>query len=653
MLQSNQLFNRNTQALLYNYKDVPIQSMLDFDYVSRRDKPSIAGLIKPGAYPASQHKVFFGPDEILLPIYPSIKKATLNQPNADVFINYASHRSAYESSLEALECETIRVVVIIAEGIPESQVRKLISRSKKLGKVIIGPATVGGVQAGAFKIGDAAGTITNIIESKLYRPGSVGLVTKSGGLSNEMYRLLSIKTDGVYEGIAIGGDAYPGSTLFDHVIRYESIPEIKMIVLLGEVGGTIEYEIVEALKSGKITKPVVAWVSGTCAKMFPTEVQFGHAGAKSGSERESAQAKNKALKDAGAIVPDSFNDFSRSIEKTFKDLVKKGIIIQKSEELPQDLPENFVMAFRDGKIRRATGIVSTICDDRGEEPTYNGIPVSEIIEEDMNIGDVISLLWFKRKLPRYASRFIEMCMILTADHGPCVSGAHNTIVTARADKDIVSCLCSGLLTIGSRFGGAIDDAAVQFKKACDKGLTADEFVEGMKREGKLIPGIGHRIKSQNNPDRRVTLLKDYARKSFLSLKYLDYALEVEQYTLQKANNLILNVDGCIGVLFLDLMDSCASFNKEEIQEILEIGFFNGLFVLSRSIGLIGHALDQKRLRQPLYRHPWDDVMYYTPQGSEKGTKTQGTIIGGLRTSISSGSFSDLVELSEKSELNKK
>ncbi len=71
----------------------------------------------------------------------------------------------------------------------------------------------------------------------------------------------------------------------------------------------------------------------------------------------------------------------------------------------------------------------------------------------------MSLLWFKRKLPKYATKFVEMCIMLCADHGPCVSGAHNAIVTSRAGKDIVSCLVSGLLTIGPRFGGAIDDAA--------------------------------------------------------------------------------------------------------------------------------------------------------------------------------------------------
>ena len=156
-----------------------------------------------------------------------------------------------------------------------------------------------------------------------------------------------------------------------------------------------------------------------------------------------------------------------------------------------------------------------------------------------------------------------MCVVLCADHGPCVSGAHNTIVTARAGKDIISCLVSGLLTIGPRFGGAIDDAARCFQAAvaevgggvvcgagwgrlwrawwgcvylcvrggkqhrrvlgagegrpasvdlwCSErvidavgaclpppqpttlqGQEPDEFVEGMKKRGIRVPGIGHR-----------------------------------------------------------------------------------------------------------------------------------------------------------------
>lgn len=81
------------------------------------------------------------------------------------------------------------------------------------------------------------------------------------------------------------------------------------------------------------------------------------------------------------------------------------------------------MAWCCTQVRVPTNIVSTICDDRGEEPTYHGVDMTTLMTGDKNVGDVISLLWFKRQLPKYATRFIEMCIMLCADHGPCVSGA--------------------------------------------------------------------------------------------------------------------------------------------------------------------------------------------------------------------------------------
>lgn len=609
VLASGNLFSKSTQAIFYNWKEKPVQRMLDFDFVCGRTTPSIACIVQPGASSGGFHKLFLGTTEISVSIYSTIEEAARKHPKADVFINYASYRSASESSMEALKQPTIRTVAIIAEGVPERDTKHLIAYARANNKIIIGPATVGGVQAGAFKIGDTAGTLENIIACKLHRPGSVGFVSKSGGMSNELYNVLARATDGLFEGIAIGGDSFPGSTLSDHCLRYQNIPQIKMIVILGELGGQDEYGVVEALKAGSISKPVVAWVSGTCAKLFKSEVQFGHAGARSGGETESAQSKNKALRDAGALVPESFEGFEAAIKETYDQLVASGQLIPAADVPVPNIPMDLSVAISQGLVRVPTHIVSTICDDRGEEPTYNGVSMSELIEGDFGIGDVIALLWFKRKLPKYATKFMEMCIMLCADHGPCVSGAHNTIVTSRAGKDIVSCLVSGLLTIGPRFGGAIDDAARYFKGAADANQPAAEFVEELKKKGIRVPGIGHRIKSKDNRDKRVELLQDYARQFFPSTRYLSYAVSVEEYTLQKSSNLVLNVDGCIGALFLDLLASSSAFTKSEADDIVKIGYLNALFVVARSIGLVGHALDQKRLGQPLYRHPWEDVLY--------------------------------------------
>lgn len=127
-----------------------------------------------------------------------------------------------------------------------------------------------------------------------------------------------------------------------------------------------------------------------------------------------------------------------------------------------------------------------------------------------------------------------------------------------------------------------------------------------------VPGIGHKVKSRNNPDLRVELVKEYAKKHFPSNKLLDYALAVETVTTSKKDNLILNVDGAVAVCFVDLLRNSGAFSAEEAEDYLKMGVLNGLFVLGRSIGLIAHYLDQKRLRTGLYRHPWDDITYLLP-----------------------------------------
>jgi succinyl-CoA synthetase alpha subunit len=603
-----ELFDRNTQSFIYNNQVNATQRMLDFDYASGRETPSVAAIINPTGSD-SFSKFFFGKREILIPMYKTIESAAKMHPNVDVMINFASFRSAAPSTEEALAIPQMHTIVIIAEGVPERRMKLLTSKAKALGKVIIGPATVGGIKAGCFKIGNAGGTIENIIDSKLHRPGSVGFVSKSGGLSNEAYNIIARNTDGLYEGIAIGGDTYPGSTLLDHLLRFENIPEVKMLVCLGEVGGSGEYDIVEALKNKKIKKPLVIWVTGTCSKAFKTEVQFGHAGAKACSEAETADAKNAALKEAGAIVPNSYDDYDQKIKAIYESLVKKGIIKPKPEPPVPKVPMDYAKALKEGLSRKPSNFICTISDDRGEELLYGKMPISEVFRKDIGIGGVLSILWFKRQFPEYATKFIEMTIMVTADHGPAVSGAHNVIVAARAGKDLISSVASGMLTIGPRFGGAIDGAAQMFSDAYDRGLTPVQFVEEMKKKGENIQGIGHLIKSIHNPDMRVTIMKEYAKKHFKSTPLLDFALEVEKVTTAKKDNLILNVDGCIGICFVDMLRN--EMPKKEADEYIQMGALNGLFVVGRTIGMTAHFLDQKRLKQGLYRHPWDDITYMT------------------------------------------
>lgn len=603
------LFDRNTTALIYGMQTKAVQRMLDFDYCCRRDIPSVAALVDPGK--SGSQKVFWGKEEIFIPVYPDIKTAISKHPDIDVMINFASFRSSYETTLEALEEQQLRTIVVIAEGIPERLARHLRAVAVEKKKVVIGPATVGGIAAGAFKVANTGGTIESIINSKLHRPGSVGFVSKSGGMSNEAYNIIALNTDGLYEGIAIGGDAFAGSTLLEHLLRYQANPAIKMLVCLGEVGGEEEWSIVEAVKNKVITKPLVMWVTGTSIKHMPKGIQFGHAGAKADATRETAEAKNEALKGVGVIVPESFDDYDKAIKETFEKLVKEGVIKPAAEVEPPVIPMDYAEAVARNMVRKPTNFTCTISDDSKDELIYAGHKISKVIGENYSVGETIGLLWFKERLPKWAAEFMEIVIKLCADHGPAVSGAHNTIVTARAGKDLMSAVASGILTIGPRFGGAVAGAALMFKDARDRELTPDGFIADLKKKNTKIQGIGHRIKSLKNPDQRVVLLQQYAAKNFPATKLLDYALEVEKLTTAKKDTLILNVDGCIGVLSVDMMYGLG-WSEERIKSVVDSGGLNGLFLLGRTIGMIGHYMDQSRQKAALYRHPWDDILYDLP-----------------------------------------
>ncbi|XP_013388694.1 ATP-citrate synthase isoform X2 [Lingula anatina] len=606
------LFTRTTKAIIWGMQNRAVQGMLDYDFVCSRKEPSVVAQVYPFVGDHKQ-KFYFGHKEVLIPVYKNMADAMKKHPDADVLVSFASLRSAYDSTIETMQYPQIRTIAIIAEGIPENLTRKINKMAREKGVTIIGPATVGGIKPGCFKIGNTGGMLDNILASKLYRPGSIAYVSRSGGMSNELNNIISLNTDGVCEGVAIGGDRYPGTTFMDHIFRYQADPNVKVIVVLGEVGGTEEYNIIQAVKDKKITKPIVAWCIGTCASMFTSEVQFGHAGSSAHGDRETATAKNKALSEAGVNVPKSFDELDKMIKTVYDNLVEQGDIVPAPEVPPPTVPMDYAWARELGLIRKPASFMTSICDERGQELLYAGMPITDIFKEDIGIGGVLSLLWFQRRLPKYACKFLEMCLMVTADHGPAVSGAHNTIVCARAGKDLVSCLTSGLLTIGDRFGGALDGAAKQFTEAFDAGMIPMEFVNTMRKKGQLIMGIGHRVKSINNPDMRVVILKKFVKETFPSTPLLDYAIEVEKITTSKKPNLILNVDGFIGVAMTDMLRSCDCFTREEAQEYIDIGALNGLFVLGRSIGFIGHFLDQKRLKQGLYRHPWDDITYVMPE----------------------------------------
>jgi len=475
--------------------------------------------------------------------------------------------------------------------VPEKDAKLLARHAIKLGKVFNCPSSIGIVSAGECRLGVICGAFDNLVSCKLYRPGSFGVITKSGGISNEIIWLCSQFADGITTAIGIGGDAYPGTDYVSYLERFEQDPQTKAVVIVGEMGGDLEERAAEWYGAKKRRIKLLAVVSGFCQESLPKGMKFGHAGAKEGLKGEgSARSKSDALKKAGAIVPPTFGALGPAIKQVHEELLKSGQV-QAIPELRPDqmpkLPKSVEEGMKACEVMVAPLIRTTISDDRGDEPLYEGYPASELINKGYEIPHVIGLLWDKRLISKHEAEVIKRIMMLSADHGPCVSGALGTIIAACAGIGMSQSVAAGLIMIGPRFGGAVTDAGRWFKYAVDNKQSVDEFLAYMKKNVGPVPGIGHRVKSLRNPDKRVQELVSYVKSLPIATPHLDFALSVEKVTSAKKDNLILNVDGTMAAVLVDL-----GFPVESL---------NGFFILSRAIGLIGHWVDQKRQESRLIR----------------------------------------------------
>jgi ATP-citrate lyase alpha-subunit len=335
----------------------------------------------------------------------------------------------------------------------------------------------------------------------------------------------------------------------------------------------------------------LAVISGFCQEVLPKGMKFGHAGAKEGMKGEgSARHKADRLREAGAIVPSTFGGLGPAIKEVYQEMVAKGVVKEtpavEPEALPK-LPKTIEESRKSGEVFVEPLVKTTISDDRGEEPLYYGYPASELINKGYQIPHVIGLLWNKKLISPQEAEIVKRIIMLSADHGPAVSGALTTIIAACAGISMSQAVAAGLIMIGPRFGGAVTDAGKWFKYAVENKLSVDDFLSYMKSNVGPVPGIGHRVKSIKNPDRRVKELVNYVKSQNLFTPHLDFALEVEKVTTAKKDTLILNVDGTIAAILVDL-----GFPVESL---------NGFFITARTIGLIGHWIDQKQQGSRLIR----------------------------------------------------
>ena len=225
------------------------------------------------------------------PVFNTVSEA-VSATGADVSILFVPPAFAADSIMEAADAG-IRVVVAITEGIP---VKDMISAKKYVqarGCTLIGPNCPGIITAGEAKIG--------IMPGFVFKPGRIGIVSKSGTLTYEAADQIVKAGLGVSTAIGIGGDPIIGTTTQEAVALLMNDPETDGIVMIGEIGGNLEALAGEWIKANG-TKPVVGFIAGETA---PKGRTMGHAGAIVGGADDTAQAKKAILRACGVSVVDS------------------------------------------------------------------------------------------------------------------------------------------------------------------------------------------------------------------------------------------------------------------------------------------------------------------------------------------------------------
>ena len=239
-----------------------------------------------------------------VPVYNTMREALREHPKADTSVIFVPARFATDAIYEAVEAG-MRNVVVITEHIPLHEELRAINFARANGVRVVGPNCPGLIAPSQkVKVG--------IIPASVAAPGKVGIVSRSGTLTYEIANHLSRAGLGVSTAVGIGGDPVIGMSFVEVLEMFRDDPETKGVVIIGEIGGSMEEEAASFIKSGGLGKPAVAYIAGRTA---PPGKRMGHAGAIISMGVGTAESKVRAFQDASVPVADRPSEVAELMKK--------------------------------------------------------------------------------------------------------------------------------------------------------------------------------------------------------------------------------------------------------------------------------------------------------------------------------------------------
>jgi len=233
-----------------------------------------------------------------IPVYDTVE-AALEKHSANASIIFVPAPFAADAALEALE-NGIKIIVIITEHIPIKDAVNVMTYARQVNATITGPNTPGIITPEKCKLG--------IMPVHIFKPGGVGIVSRSGTLTYEVAASLTRNDLGQSTCLGLGGDPITGLNFVDALKMFEKDPQTKAVVLIGEIGGNLEELTAEYIVKEEYPKPVVAFIAGRSA---PPGKRMGHAGAIVMGKAGTAESKIEALRKANVKVAEKPSDVAK------------------------------------------------------------------------------------------------------------------------------------------------------------------------------------------------------------------------------------------------------------------------------------------------------------------------------------------------------
>jgi succinyl-CoA synthetase alpha subunit len=251
-----------------------------------------------------------GKEALGVPVFDSVEEAVESSGGIDASVIFVPAPLVKGAALEAIDAG-VKLLVLIPDRVPIYDVLEISPAAKRAGANFLGPNTLGCLSVGLGVLGMMVGRAATAKE--WFRKGSVGVSSRSGGMTSSTAYYLSRAGVGLSSIVHVGGDAVVGLPHPEIVKMFQDDPDTEAIVLFGEIGTSQEEQVAELIERKVVTKPVIAYIGGKAAR---SGTRFSHAGAIVEGGRGTHEGKVARLKEVGVTVVETFNELPDATLKT-------------------------------------------------------------------------------------------------------------------------------------------------------------------------------------------------------------------------------------------------------------------------------------------------------------------------------------------------